>query len=146
MAAYTEQKASDALTKFCSLERLRVLVKLYHWFNTEVVQFQVLSQWSDGFVTLQQEHISFEAEQSHQGTRGVVDTGRKQTSKVCKVPSFLSCSMLEKFSDDISNDSLPSLRDEWLELVISRFQRGRPPIVFAMFPECPTKTLDISLP
>lgn len=54
------RKAGDALTKFCSHVPLRVALQPYLSFSLKVIQFHVLSQRSDVFMSLRHEGACFE--------------------------------------------------------------------------------------
>lgn len=86
-------KASDAMTKFCSLGSHLVMIQPYPPHNLAVVQLQVLSQLSDGSVLLKQQETSFEAGLSHQRPKGVDTTARNRPSEVDKTILFSSHSM-----------------------------------------------------
>lgn len=52
MVAQQLQKACDALTKYCSLGPLRVVIKAYIWFNIAAIAYQVVSHPADSLVSL----------------------------------------------------------------------------------------------
>lgn len=55
MAVYLVQNVCDALVMCRSLWSLRASIYLHLWFNTAVIQIQILLPRSDGFVALKQQ-------------------------------------------------------------------------------------------
>lgn len=146
IASQLEQKASDPLTKSCSLGPLRAVIQPYLQFSLALIEFQVISQRSAGFVSLIQEETLFEPYLSLQRSDGTKAATRNLSPEVHGAILFLSCSMMENPSDVISHSSLYSLRHEWSLLDNYLFQRGCLSLLFATLLKADTKAPNIVRP
>lgn len=106
IAVQLVQKASDASTKSFLLGSLRVVVEPYIYFNPAVVQFQVVSQWTDGFVSLKQQETLFETGSPLLLPNGAEATIRDWSPEADDIIWLLCYAMLENVSDLISNNWL----------------------------------------
>lgn len=88
-------KVCDALTKFCSVDPLRVVIQPYPRFNPAIIQFQALLQPSDAFELQKQEETFFGEGWPLQRSGGVNGTERNRSREVNESILFMSCSMLK---------------------------------------------------
>lgn len=79
MAVYLAQKASDALTKSCSLQLQQVVLQPYMWLNFAVIPFQVLSHRSHCLLSLKQKHTLSEVGTPLKKAEGAGATARSQS-------------------------------------------------------------------
>lgn len=73
-------------------------------------------------------------------------TARSWLRKVDVANNHLSSAILESLSDDISNHSTYSLRDDWPDLKAFCFQSGRLPPMFALLRESDKKAVNVAPP
>lgn len=138
------QKVWEALTKFYSLDVLRVVIQPYPWFNLTVIQFQVLSKRSEDFNSLLHQRTSFEAGTLLQRPDSVDTTVKSSTAKSRRsdwIFVLLDVGDSEAMSSPINRviASAPNGRN-WTGF---SFQRGRLLPVLAMPVEFFIKALGI---
>lgn len=82
MAVQLLQSALDATTNFCLLGPLCNAIRRYMCFNPAVIQFQVLSQPVDGFVSLKPAEMLFKSKEKLLGPDTVLIVARCLSSLV----------------------------------------------------------------
>lgn len=108
MAVRLVQEAWDAPITSCSIGSLKVGLQAYQQFNPAVIQFQALSQQSDGLLLRKQEETLFAAGPPLHGPDGCVATARHRSAEVDAETLFLLYSVLKNLKDVTSNISLYS--------------------------------------
>lgn len=143
MAFLLVQKACDAFKKSCSLGPLQVFSEPCMWSSTAVIQFQVLSQRSDGFVSLKEQKTLYKSGPPLLGPDRAHATAKNGSPEADEAIRFLCYSMGKNVSELISNNLLYRLRDRWTELDKFRFQRGQLPLVLSTLPDSVGKALNM---
>lgn len=85
------------------------------------------------FLSLKKQETVFQAGPAPLRLDGVHETARDRSSEVDEAIRFLCYSMLKNISEPILNSSLYGLFDEWPKRNKFHSQRGRLPLVFAIF-------------
>lgn len=106
------QKALDVLTKLCLLGPLPLVIEPCIWFNRAVIQFQILLQRMDVFVSFKQNKSLFKSGLPLAGPHGVDETARDHSPELDEEFRFICYSIVEKVSKLVSNNLLQTLYEE----------------------------------